>query len=111
MAERKSGSVEEGEQPKREPVPDILFDPGDIAITTGALLTLTVSNRHVAQYLSRHLEGDWGDLPEEDVEQNRRAIAGQGRVFSAYNLESGSRIYVITEWDRTLTTVLLPSEY
>lgn len=111
MVEREPSSIEGGEQPKREPVPEVLFDPGDIIITTGALLALTVLKHHPVQFLARHLEGDWGNLPEEDIEQNRLALANEGRIFSAYDLEQGRKIYVITEWDRTVTTVLLPSEY
>jgi hypothetical protein len=62
--------------------------------------------------LARHASGDDGDLSADDKALNAAAIAsGQDRVFSAYNLPSRDRLWVITEWDRSVTTILLPDEY
>lgn len=62
--------------------------------------------------LMRHVNGDDGDLSADDKALNAAAIAsGKDRVFSAYNLSSGDRLWVITEWDRSLTTILLPDDY
>ena len=63
-----------------------------------------------APLLRRHMSGDWGDLPEEDKRENDQAILNCDRVVSAYNV-AGGRVWVITEYDRSATTVLLPSEY
>jgi hypothetical protein len=65
-----------------------------------------------ATLLHRHVNGDDGNLSESDKALNVEAIAsGQDRVFSAYQLPSGDRLWVITEWDRSVTTILLPDEY
>ena len=62
-------------------------------------------------YLQRHVTGDWGDLPEEDIEENRLSLEKGYRIFSAYHLEDGTKFYRIWEWDRSVTTFLLPNEY
>lgn len=64
--------------------------------------------------LERHINGDWGDVPPEDAALNDAAIAATGderqRVLSSYLLDE-ERIWIITEWDRSVTTLLFPSEY
>jgi len=68
-------------------------------------------------FLKRHQSGDWGDLCDEDKKANEEAISHEGepekqqRVFSAYKTSAGEKIWVITEWDRSVTTLLLPEEY
>jgi hypothetical protein len=62
-------------------------------------------------YLARHASGDWGDLDEHDRKANEYALEHGLRVLSAYTLSSGERIWVITEADRSMTTILLPEEY
>ena len=67
----------------------------------------------------RHKNIDFGDLEEEDVESNLYALQTQGRILSSYNLPNhlkglhtlNDKIWIITEWDRSITTVLFPSEY
>jgi hypothetical protein len=67
--------------------------------------------------LQRHISGDWGDLCEEDKFSNNEALKGENRLFSVYNLPEDlyvmrdKKIYIITEWDRSVTTILFPSEY
>ncbi len=61
--------------------------------------------------LQRHLDGDWGDISEEDREANNLALQNGGRLLSAYRMGSGVKLWVITEADRSVTTVLLPDEY
>ena len=65
--------------------------------------------------LRRHAQGDWGDLDDLDAQANEEALASGGRLFSVYYLkdgtDKGTKIYVITEWDRSVTTALLPEEY
>ena len=60
--------------------------------------------------LARHLAGDFGDLPSEDRAENKRAIRDGNRILSAYQLGS-ARVWIITESDRSATTVLFPEEY
>ena len=63
-------------------------------------------------FLARHHAGDWGDLCEEDKEVNEEALkeGQEGRLMSVYK-HGGTTIWIITEWDRSVTTILLPSEY
>ena len=98
--------MKEGEPPKRP-----LFELGQTVATPGALASLQQAEEEPFTYLLRHVTGDWGDLPEEDIEENERSLEQDLRIFSAYHLSSGVKIYVITEWDRSVTTLLLPEEY
>ncbi len=88
-----------------------LFDLGHVVMTDGAA-ALGVDFR---PYIARHQQGDWGQLDEFDIRQNNHAVKEGLRILSAYNVPVGSgttkRIWVITEWDRSVTTVLLPEEY
>lgn len=64
----------------------------------------------VQKSFSRHAIGDWGDISEEDKASNDYALEHGERIFSAY--ENGdSKIWIITEWDRSATTILFPEEY
>ena len=87
---------------------DNLFDLGQSLITPAALEDLGWSA--VGILLARHINGDWGDLCTEDKEANWTAIDEGFRIFSRYNTKVGD-FYVITEWDRSYTTVLRVSEY
>jgi len=60
--------------------------------------------------VKRHESGDWGDVDKEDYQANNQAVEDGTRILSAYTL-FGKKIWVITEWDRSVTTVLFPSEY
>jgi hypothetical protein len=84
------------------------FPLGEIVITAHALATLDTAA--VQQGLSRHARGDWGDLPREDVEQNKFGLEHGERLFSAYG-KGGNRFWIITERDRSVTTVLRPEDY
>ena len=96
----------EGEPQKRP-----LFDLGQMVATPGALDALAQAEESPLAYLQRHVTGDWGDLPEEDIAENELSLREGHRLLSAYHLTSGTKIWVITEWDRSVTTILLPSEY
>jgi hypothetical protein len=85
------------------------FTPGHITITAHAAAHL--SSPDVTTALRRHLQADWGDLAFADKLQNERALAAGGCLCSAYRSSRGLRFYVITEADRSVTTVLLPDEY
>ena len=90
---------------------DFFFDLGRIVATPGALEHLSLADIMTA--LGRHSLGDWGDLDEEDREANDRALQDGGRLLSAYRTagESAVKFWIITEWDRSVTTILLPEEY
>lgn len=111
MSERDRHIPEQVDQSNKEKMPKVLFNLGRIVITPGAVMSLQVAENHPVQFLARHVTGDWGDLPEEDIEENKYSIDRGLRVFSAYELDTGGKIYVITEWDRSVTTVLVPDEY
>jgi len=61
--------------------------------------------------LKRHVAGDWGDLDDEDRASNDKAVETSERLLSAYTLPTGGKIWIITESDRSVTTVLLPEEF
>jgi hypothetical protein len=89
----------------------VLFPLGRLVATPGALQALEASAESTLTYLTRHLQGDWGDLDEEDCKANERALECGDRLLSSYKLKDGSRLWIITEADRPSTTILLPSEY
>ncbi|MGE5583783.1 MAG: hypothetical protein ACM3X9_14800 [Bacillota bacterium] len=90
----------------------MLFSLGQVVATPGALESLEKNNLFPDVFLRRHLSGDWGDLAADDAKMNDEAVkSGKDRVFSAYILPDKSKIWIITEWDRSVTTILLPSEY
>jgi hypothetical protein len=67
---------------------------------------------HPLPYLRRHLQGDWGDLSDNDRRRNDAALkSGEDRLFSSYPIRSDLTLWIITERDRSVTTLLLPSEY
>ena len=85
------------------------FSPGRIVITRAALEVLPTSELSCA--LARHLAGDWGEVDREDWHANEAALVEAQRLLSAYRSTAGVKFYIITEWDRSLTTILLPSDY
>ncbi len=87
------------------------FDPGRILATPGALAAFEASGDDPLVFLSRHVSGDWGDVDEHDRHENELSQRGGFRLLSAYTLKNGTKIWCITEGDRSVTTFLLPSEY
>ncbi len=87
------------------------FSSGVVVATPGALAALTDSGQNAVHFLARHLRGDWGDVDTADGQANDHALMHHGRLLSAYVLNTGERLWIITEWDRSATTLLLPSEY
>jgi hypothetical protein len=83
---------------------------GRVVATPGALNLLSKSGGHPFDYLARHATGDWGELCAFDRRQNEIALREGNRVLSSYDAPSG-RIWIITEADRSVTTILLPEEY
>ena len=93
-------------------VPNIcLFPLGEVVATPGALdlLDRTATNAH--DLLMRHQHGDWGSVPPEDAETNIESVVTGCRILSSYFLSSTEKLWIITEWDRSVTTLLLPDEY
>lgn len=89
-----------------------LFSLGHITSTPGALAEFVNNTQIPHPYLQKHARGEWGpDIGKEDGRQNDEAVNGGWRIMSAYRLNDGTRIWIITEGDRSVTTVLLPSEY
>jgi hypothetical protein len=89
-------------------VPGAKFPLGRIVMTANAAGRLAAVE--VEKALRRHASCDWGDLPPEDAQQNEFGLKHGERLFSAYGT-GGDRFWIITEWDRTVTTVLLPGDY
>ena len=88
------------------------FKLGECVLTRNAALLMEQQNINPIDLLLRHVHGDDGDLSEGDKALNAAAIAtGNDRVLSAYVMPSGDRLWVITEWDRSVTTILLPEDY
>jgi hypothetical protein len=77
----------------------------------GALNAFAATGENPINYIVRHMNLDPGALGADDQLQNLRAVREGTRVFSAYELRDGSRIWIITESDRSVTTILLPDEY
>ena len=88
-----------------------LFSPGAVVATPAALEALEETKEDPSALLRRHLSGDWCEMDEFDRKQNEDALTDGSRVFSAYVLGNGTRIWVITEADRSSTCLLLPSDY
>jgi hypothetical protein len=79
--------------------------------TPGALQALDEHNVDGTSLLSRHMNGDWGEVDKEDWATNNEAVKNGQRIVSSYPLSKKTSIWVITEWDRSVTTLLLPDEY
>lgn len=82
---------------------------GQMVITRHAAETLSAEDIAIA--LRRHAIGDWGELALEDVQVNERSLVEGSRLLSAYRASNGTAFWIITEADRSATTVLLPEDY
>lgn len=92
--------------------PYVRFDPGQIVMTRGVSDLVQQGRLNPSACLRRHLGGDWGDLDDSDRRQNDAALkSGEARLFSSYEVGPNLKVWVITEWDRSVTTLLLPIEY
>ena len=87
------------------------FPLGRVVATPGALGALEEAGQTPLEFLARHARGDWGELDEHDRQENELSLVHGFRLLSAYSLSNGTRIWIITEADRSATTLLLPSEY
>ena len=96
------------QQTKQQP----LFPLGQIVATPGALAALEKAGQQPQEFLSRHVHGDWGnELSEEDRRENQFSLERGFRLLSSYRTNADEKIWIITESDRSVTTLLLPDEY
>ena len=87
------------------------FPMGRPVITPGAQAILDKAGISGVVLLARHIHGDWGDLPVEDPTANELALLTGQRLLSSYDLPGNGKVWIITEADRSVTTILLPEDY
>ena len=88
-----------------------LFPLGQMLATPGALEMLETHQLTALPFVLRHVSGDWGDICAEDRQSNADALQYGYRLMSVYELSKTERLWIITEADRSSTTLLLPEEY
>ena len=88
-----------------------LFPLGKLVATPGALAALQKAGQSPAEFLSLHVRGQWGDISEEDRRENEYSLQHGFRLLSSYRTNANETIWVVTESDRSVTTLLLPSEH
>jgi hypothetical protein len=88
-----------------------LFKLGQLVATPGALAALEKSGQSPMDFISRHVTGDWGELSDDDRKENQFSLEKGFRLLSSYKTDAGDRLWVITESDRSVSTILLPEEY
>jgi hypothetical protein len=87
------------------------FPSGKVCLTPGVYALAREGRFDPVSYLRRHLAGDWGDVCDDDRRRNNAALKSGERLFSSYELTPGVKLWIVTEWDRSVTTLLLPDEY
>ena len=88
-----------------------LFDLGQLVATPAALAALEKTGQNPMEFVSRHVTGDWGELSEEDRKENELSLERGFRLLSSYRTNANEVVWVITEANRSHTTLLLPEEY
>ena len=86
------------------------FSLGSVVATPAALAAMEQGGLNPFLILSRHAQGDWGDVGKDDWKANDQSLVNGSRIFSSY-IYGKCKFWIITEWDRSMTTILLPSEY
>jgi len=87
------------------------FALGQTYVTPGAEEALMIAGQTSIEFLRRHISNDWGELSDEDARENEFSLREGFRLLSAYRTAKGQRLWIITEADRSSTTILLPDEY
>src|SRR5436190_10259625 len=88
------------------------FALGQTFITPGAEEALQIAGQTAIEFLRRHMSCDWGsELSDDDVQENELSLKEGFRLLSAYRTGKGQKLWIITEADRSATTILLPSDY
>jgi hypothetical protein len=90
-------------------MPQVRVPLGRVVITAHAAEVLRLADTKAA--LLRHATGDWGEVCPDDREANERALQSEQRLLSIYSAAAGRKFWIITEADRSVTTVLLPEDY
>jgi hypothetical protein len=94
-------------QTKKQP----LFPLGQIVATPGALAALEKAGQQPHEFLALHVNGEWGNVPDEDRRENQFSLERGFRLLSSFRTAANGTVWVITEADRSVTTLLLPEEY
>ena len=94
-----------------EPTEKTIVPLGQIVATPAAIEALKNAGQSPMEFLSRHRRKDWGEVCAEDCNANDRDLTEGNRLLSAYRTKKDVRIWIITEWDRSVTTIPLPSDY
>ena len=89
----------------------VKFSLGQCVATPGAQEALREARQSCLEFLSRHVRGDWGEVDSDDDAENELSLENGFRLLSAYRTKRGEKLWVITEADRSVTTILLPEEY
>jgi hypothetical protein len=97
--------------PKQATATKPLFSLGVLVATPAALQALERTGEDARTFIRRHIRGDWGDLPDSDKKENDCSIDIPLRILSAYTLRDQTKLWIITEADRSSTCVLLPEDY
>lgn len=87
------------------------FELGQVVATPGALAALQKAGQQPGEFLARHVNREWGDLADEDRKENDYSLERGFRILSSYRTNAGDKLWIITESDRSVTTLLLPEEY
>ena len=87
------------------------FSLGQVVATPGAMEALEEAKQRPDEFLRRHVAGDWGDVDAHDRKENENSVEGGFRILSAYATAKGTKLWIITEADRSSTCLLLPEEY
>lgn len=87
------------------------FPIGQTYITPGAEDALMIAGQTGIEFLRRHMCTDWSELSDDDAQENELSLREGFRILSAYRTSAGQKLWIITEADRSSTTILLPSEY
>ena len=95
-------------EPSERPEP--LFPLGRVVATPGAIAALDEAKQSPQEFLDRHQRGDWGEVSEEDKKENDFSVKNGLRILSSYYTNKGVKIWLITEADRSVTTLLRPLE-
>ena len=95
---------------KRNPLArQVSFSLGQTMMTPGAMQALAPDE--VVTFVARHARGDWGEVCDADWNENDFSVEKGFRILSSYTSRAGTKVWIITEADRSATTVLLPDEY
>ncbi len=88
-----------------------VFGLGRVVATPAALAEMAIAGESPSRLIARHQSGDWGEVDAHDRRENEQALKTGARLLSSYPLWTGAKVWIITESDRSSTTILLPEEY